>query len=123
MIIGLVFLIIVAAISGLIVGTVTMIAGKLVLKDPPDFGDAFKACFYAAIVNGASQFVLGLTMGEGNEWLILGISLALTYVVYVFMFMSIIGYTLGQALAVGAVALAITFGLVIGAGVVLGSVL
>ncbi|MFG0246557.1 MAG: hypothetical protein ACF8MF_10970 [Phycisphaerales bacterium JB052] len=123
MIFGLVTLIIAAAISGLIVGLVTMIAGKLVLQDPPEFGDAFKACFYAAIVNGVSQFVLGLAMGEGNEWLILSVSLALTYVVYVFMFMSIIGYTLGQALAVGAVALAITFGLMIGAAVVLGSAL
>ena len=120
MIIGLVFVIIAAAISGLIVGLITMIAGKLVLKDPPEFGDAFKACFYAALVNFGVNMVLGFAMPDANEWLVMGISLALTYAVYVLMFMSMIGYTLGQALAVGAVALAITFGLMIGIGVVLG---
>ncbi len=117
----LIMMLIGAVINGLIVGLITMLAAKMVVKEAPEFGDAFKACFFAAIVNGLVQFALGIAMPE-SPFLILGASLLLTYGVYVVLFQMIIGYTLGQAAAVAAVASLVLLILVIGIGFLIGLV-
>ncbi|MBL4590623.1 MAG: hypothetical protein JKY96_01550 [Phycisphaerales bacterium] len=107
-----------AAIQGVIVGLITMLASKVVVNEAPEFGDAFKACFYAALVNAGVQIVLGFVMPD-STYAILGISLVASYAVYVILFQTIIGYTLGQAAAVAAVATAFMLALIIGFGILL----
>lgn len=109
MIVGL---IIGSAINGLLVGLVVMLAGKMVLKEAPYFSEAFKACFYAALVGSFVRFVLMLAMADSPVLLTLGISLLATYVIYVVLFQTIMGYTMGQAIAVAAVAVGVMIGLI-----------
>jgi hypothetical protein len=120
MIFGLVGLIIGAAINGAIVGLIVMLAGKIVVKQAPDYGDAFKACFYSALAGALIQFGLGYVLDPEAIWLALGISLLVSYAIYVITFQTIIGYTLGQAAAVAAVATVFLFGAVFGIGMIIG---
>lgn len=113
-------LIIGAAINGLIVGLIVMIAGKIVVKEAPEFVDAFKACFFAALVGAAVQFALGLALPADDIWIGLGLGLLASYIVYVTMFQMIIGYTMGQAAAVAAVATLFLWGMVFGIGLLIG---
>lgn len=112
-------LIVGSAISGLIVGLVVMLAGKLLLKEAPDFSDAFKACFFAALVGAIVQFGLGMALADTSELMLLGISLVASYIIYVILFQTIIGYTFGQAAAVAAAAIGVMFAIYFGIGIVL----
>lgn len=73
-IVGIVGLIIGSAISGLLVGLVVMLASKLVLKESPLFADAFKACFFAALVGAFVQFILGIAMADASTFAFLPVS-------------------------------------------------
>ncbi|MBO6512691.1 MAG: hypothetical protein JJ974_01845 [Phycisphaerales bacterium] len=113
-------LIVGSAVSGLIVGLFVMLAGKLLLKEAPEFGDAFKACFFAALVGAIVQFGLEMALADSSVLLLVGISLLASYVIYVILFQTIIGYTMGQAAAVAAVALGVMFVIMLGVGIVIG---
>ncbi len=119
MLLGIGALIVGSAISGLLVGLVVMLAGKLVLKEAPEFGDAFKACFFAALVGAFVQFILGIAMADASQLLSTGLSMLATYIIYVILFQTIIGYTMGQAMAVAAVAIAVMLAIAISIGVIL----
>jgi len=119
MLFGLFGLIIGAAIKGVIVGLVVMLAGKILLKEAPEFTDAFKACFFAALAGALIQFGLGVMLDPESIWLGLVISLVVSYVIYVLTFQSMIGYTLGQAAAVAALATVFLYGIAFAIGMII----
>ncbi len=79
--------------------------------------------FFAALVGAGVQFALGLALPAEDIWVGLGLGLLASYIVYVIMFQMIIGYTMGQAAGVAAVATLFLWGTVFGISLLVGMLL
>lgn len=113
-------LIIGAAINALLMALVVMLAGKIVVKEAPPYGEAFKACFIAAIANGLVSYAFTLGMGEDAILIPTIAGIVVAYAAYTLSIHKIIGYTLGQS---AGIATAIMFVLIFAIAFAIGMVI
>ena len=92
------FAIVVLTIAAAIQGLVLQIAFKIVTKDTPAFGDAFKTCFAAIIVNALLSYVFWQT--EMESILAQAIGVCAGIIVYAIAISMFIATELKQAIVI-----------------------
>lgn len=92
--------------AGLVFGLLLQLATKIVLKEPIEFGDAFKTAFIASLTMILVRFGLELSLGNDFNFTIAFVVAA--YVIWVLALMIIIGLKLGRSLLIALVFMVIS---------------